>query len=45
MALGSQEQQAFDELKKKVANAKCLGVPKAHSEIIMVTDVCNVVGG
>ena len=24
---GPQEQQAFDELKDKVANAKCLGVP------------------
>ena len=26
---GRQEQQAFDELKDKVANAKCLGVPRA----------------
>ena len=27
---GPQEQQAFDELKDKVANAKCLGVPRAQ---------------
>ena len=26
---GPQEQQAFDELRDKVANAKCLGVPRA----------------
>ena len=35
---GPQEQQAFDELKDKVANAKCLGVPGAQGEIILVTD-------
>ena len=29
---GPQEQQAFDELKDKVANAKCLGVPRAQGE-------------
>ena len=39
---GPQEQQAFDELKDKVANAKCLGVPRAHREIILVTDASNV---
>ena len=38
---GLQEQQAFDELKDKVANAKCLGVPRAHREIILVTDASN----
>ena len=38
----SQEQQAFDELKDKVANAKCLGVPRAREEIIRVTDASNV---
>ena len=42
---GPQEQQAFDELKDKVANAKCLGVPKAQGEIILVTDASNVGGG
>ena len=31
---GRQEQQGFDELKDKVANTKCLGVPKAQGEII-----------
>ena len=42
---GPQEQQAFDELKDKVANAKCLGVPRAQGEIILVTNASNVGGG
>ena len=42
---GPQEQQGFDELKDKVANAKCLGVPRAQGEIILVTDASNVGGG
>ena len=42
---GPQEQQAFDELKVKVANAKCLGVPRAEGEILLVTDTSNVGGG
>ena len=42
---GPQEQQALDELKDKVANAKCLGVPRAQGEIILVTDASNVGGG
>ena len=42
---GPQEQQPFDELKDKVANAKCLGVPRAQGEIILVTDASNVGGG
>ena len=42
---GPQEQQAFDELKDKVANAKCLGVPRVQEEIILVTDASNVGGG
>ena len=29
---GPQEQQAFDELQDKVANVKCLGVPRAQEE-------------
>ena len=41
---GPQEQQAFDELKDKVANAKCLGVPTADREIILITDASNVGG-
>ena len=41
---GPQEQQAFDELKDKVANAKCLGVPRAQGEIILVTYASNVGG-
>ena len=39
------KQQAVDELKCKVANAKCLGVPKAQGKIILVTDASNVGGG
>ena len=42
---GPQEQQAFDELNHKVANANCLGVPKAQGQIILVTDASNVGGG
>ena len=42
---GPQEQQAFQELKDKVANARCLGVPRAQGEIIVVTDASNVRGG
>ena len=42
---GPQEQQAFDELKDKVANAKCFGVPRAQGEIILVTNASNVGGG
>ena len=41
---GPQEQQAFDELKDKVPNAKCLGVPRAQGDIILVTDAGNVGG-
>ena len=40
-----QRQQAFDELRDRGSNAKCLGVPKAQGEIIMVTYACNVGGG
>ena len=28
-----------------MANAKCLGVPRAHGEIILVTDASSVGGG
>ena len=42
---GPQAQQAFDELRDKVANAKCLGVPRAQGEIILVIDASNVGGG
>ena len=31
---GPQEQQAFDELKDKVGNAKCLGLPTARGKMI-----------
>ena len=42
---GPQEQRACDELKDKVANAKCLGVPRAQGEIILVSHASNVGGG
>ena len=42
---GPQEQQAFDEVKEKVADAKCLGLPKAQGQIILLTDASNVRGG
>ena len=42
---GPQQQQAFDVLKDKVANAECLGVPGAQGEIILVTEASNVGGG
>ena len=42
---GPQGQQAFDKLKDKVANAKCLGVPRAQGEIILVTDASKWGGG
>ena len=40
-----QEQQAFDELKDKQANAKCLGVRRAQGESMLVTDASNVGAG
>ena len=42
---GAPEQHALDELKDKVANAKCLGVPRAQGVILLVTDASNVGGG
>ena len=42
---GPQERQAFEELKDKVANAKCLGVHRAQAETFLVTDASNVGGG
>ena len=39
------EKQAVDELKDKVANAKCLGAPRAQGEIILVTKTSNMGGG
>ena len=39
---GPQRQQAFDELKDKVANAKCFGGPEAHGEFTLVTEASNV---
>ena len=41
LALGPPQQQAFDKLRAKEANAVCLGVPKAQGEM---TDASNVGG-
>ena len=41
---GPQEQQAFDELKAEVGNTKCLRLPRAQEEIILVTDTSNFGG-
>ena len=42
---GTQQQQAFDELKNNVASAKCLGLPRTQGKMILVTDASNVRGG
>ena len=42
---GPQEQQVFDKLKDKVSNDKCLAVPRAQGEILLVTDASNLGGG
>ena len=39
---GWQEQQGFGELKDKVANTRCLRVPRVQGQIIQVTDASNV---
>ena len=38
-------EKCFQELKDKVANAKCLGVPRCDGEIIMVSDARDTGGG
>ena len=42
---GPKEQQAFDELRDKVANAKCFSLPRAQGEIFLGTDASNLGGG
>lgn len=39
------EEKAFQELKKKLSDAKCLGVPRAKGEILLITDASKVGGG
>ena len=41
---GHQEQQALDNLKDRVANATCSGVPGAQGEIILLIDTSNIGG-
>ena len=38
-------ENAFQELKDKLANVKGLGIPQSNGEIVMVTDASNVGGG
>ena len=42
---GRQEQRAFGELKDKVTDTRCLSVPKAQGEGILVSDASTVGGG
>ena len=42
---GPEEQQEFDKVKDKVANATSLGVPTTQGGIILVSDASNVGGG
>ena len=42
---GLQEEQAFEELREKGANAKCSGVPNGRGEIVLLTDASKVGGG
>ena len=42
---GPEEEKCFQELKDKIADAKCLGVPRLHGEIILVSDACDTGGG
>ena len=42
---GPQGQQAFDELQDRAANTRCLHVPMAQGEIILVIDASNAGGG
>ena len=42
---GPEEEKCFQVLKEKLANAKCLGVPRPHGEIIVVSDAWDIGGG
>ena len=41
----AREEECFQELKKKIASSKCLGVPRPKSEIVLITDASDVGGG
>ena len=45
MELGKQEEQALNELKRKLENAVKLGTPQPTGEIVMVTDSSETGGG
>ena len=40
----AKEEECFQELKKKIAPSKCLGVPRAKGEIIFNTDAIDIRG-
>ena len=41
----AREEECFQELKKKIASSKCLGVPRPEGEIVLITDARDGVGG
>ena len=42
---GKVEERCFQELKDKIANVRCLGVPRSTGEILIVIDSSDVGGG
>ena len=41
----AREEECFQELKKKIASSKCLGVPRPKGETVLITDTSDVGGG
>ena len=41
----AREEECFQELKKKIASANCLGVPRPKGEIVLIPDAIDVGGG
>ena len=39
-----QEEEWFQELKKKIASSNCLGAPHPKGEIVLITDASDVGG-
>ena len=42
---GPDEERCFQELKNKIANVRCLGVPRSSGEILVITDSSDIGGG
>ena len=38
-------QEKFEELKQKLSDVKCLGVPKNEGEVVVITDASDTGGG